>query len=252
MRMILSNPLDLRQQVKLTVAIPEAGSGSWPAEIASLFESFEHFVAAGGLVPVIDLDLRWPGLAGTMEQEPGSLSCAWPGFPYGANGLAVLLRMIAHLQHGKDMIASVSLSGTPVVGEQPCVLGNLETAINTLPARLPAVPFQLKLTPYGSWINIECDLLPPFSNEISAALDSAIRSWCKVANAGGFQVVSEAEGAGRVDQFGVGIDGPTIADNFVQWQCLMTGVPPGSLVCLINIFARFAKSVFPISAVFIG
>jgi hypothetical protein len=65
-------------------------------------------------------------------------------------------------------------------------------------------------------------------------------------NAGGFQV------GGSDSPFGVGIDGPTVGEDFIEWQCLMAGVPAESLNGLLNIISFFADHIFPVHSVYIA
>lgn len=121
-----------------------------------------------------------------------------------------------------------------------------------LPDRTPSLPFELELCPSGPWISLECEVTPSFQPDVSLKLHEAIGFWGGVANAGGFQAGPVVEGATDSDSFGVGIDGPTVGDDFVEWQCLMTGVPAESLRSLVNILGHFSGHIWRISRVYIG
>jgi hypothetical protein len=251
MRVLLPRPIDGRVAITLRCELPASDREGWRAEIASMSGSFDRFVAAGGLIPVIEPDRRQE-LAGRLDWDRGQFAIVWPQFPFGEVGLTILLRMLGHLRRGEDRLASVALHGTSIAPDHPAAIAGLEEVANKLPSRVASLPFRLELRPIGDWINIECESPPPIPPAIPPALHEAIWSWGKVANAGGFQVVSEAEGAPRDDAFGVGISGPTVADDFLEWHCLMMNVPVGGLKCLVNILASCSRRIFPLSAVYIG
>jgi len=251
MRVALSNPLDIRKEVKLIVDIPCIEHEEWRADITSALKTFEGFASAGGLPPVIDWDYQCE-VIGTVEYEQGGLICSWPSFPFGTVGVVMMLRMLGNLRRGKAQLTNVALTGTATTAEGAVVLKSLEEMANRLPAGVTLLPFQLTLCPSASWINIECEFQSPFPDELPTALHAAIMTWCNVANAGGFQIESETEGTANVDSFGVGMDEPVVGENFVQWHCPMAGVPPSSLTCLVNVLAYFSNRNHPIFAVYIG
>ena len=107
---------------------------------------------------------------------------------------------------------TISIQGTPIAPDHASAIKGMDDIEDRLPHMMPSLPFELEICPTGAWITM----------------------------------------ATGDDDFGVGIDGPTVADDFLEWHCLMTGVPLGSLSCLVNIFGHFSKEIYPFSAVYIG
>ena len=250
MRMVFPGPIDPRREIVLSGKIDSEHQEAWQAVIASIFELFNSFVAAGGLRRTVEYEPQ--KLSGRLEWERESFFYTWPKFPFDATGLGIIFRMLGYLRHGGADLGSISVQGTPIAPDHPAAIKGMEDIADKLPGMMPSLPFELEICPSGAWITIECDLSPAFPPKIAPALHEAIWTWGKVANAGGFQVDSESEGATGDEAFGVGIDGPTVADDFLEWHCLKTGVPSRSLNCLVNILGHFSNQIYPVSAVYIG
>lgn len=249
MRLIFPSTIDARREIKLSGKIPTERQEVWKADIDSTFELFNGFVTGGGLSRVIEPIPRKP--AGKLDWEREIFIYTWLVFPFEPIGLGIIFRMLSCLRHDGAGLDAISIHGTPIVPDQAAVIKETDVIAERLPDRMPSLPFELEICPSSAWITIECDLSPSFPPDIAPALHEAILTWGKVANAGGFQINSEIEGP-TYDQFSVGLDGPTVADNFLEWNCLMTGVPAGSLSCLVNVLGHFSRQIYPIAAVYIG
>jgi hypothetical protein len=251
MKATLIGAIDGRAAVSLIGQVPDEGLEAWQAQVTSTLMLFDAFVGAGGL-PAASAAESGPVPPGRLEWEPSRFTHIWPSFPFGAVGLVVVLRMLDRLRRGDSRIGPVTVRGTPTNPEHPVAIHHLEAAANRLPPRSRHLPFRLELCPYGDWVNIECELTPTFSPEVPQALHDAIWLWGKVANASGFQVADETQRPSLNGAFGVGIEGPIVGDDFLEWYCLKTGVTPESLNCLINILAVFSTTTFPLQSVYIG
>ena len=246
MRVILPTPLDGRDPIRLTLRAVDAEEEEWWTAVPNTLSLFDRFVVTGGL-----LFFATPRLGhwrpGTIERQPNELTCTWTSAPFGAVGLAVALRMLDQLQRGRGGLVTVTLQGTPIAPGHPVAIWDLEGVGDELPPRVVSPPFRLELRPTGSWVTIECELSPDFPPEVPGALHEAIWTWAKVANAGGFQPAAPP-GDGT---FGVGINGPTEGDDFVEWHSLFMDVPIGSLGCLVNLLAHVSRTLYPLSAVYL-
>jgi hypothetical protein len=251
MKALLSGAIDGGAPVKLSGQVPEVDLESWQAEVTSTLSLFDAFVAAGGL-PSESRTESWLAPPGQLVWERNRFTHTWPLFPSGAVGLAVALRMLDHLQRGGLRLGFITIRGTPINPNHPMAISRLESVANQLPPRFRSLLFQLQLEPYSDWLNILCELNPTFPPEVPPALNDAIWAWGQVVNAGGFQVVDETLPPNPSGKFGVGIDGPVVGDDFLEWYCLKAGVPVGSVNGLVNVLAVFSMRTFPLHKVVIS
>ena len=248
MRLEQRGHIDARRRVEVSGLI----SGDLDASrntITEVLVHFEDLVAAGGLPPRVDWRMDWS--PGQLNWSTGSYSYSWPSFPFGSAGLAVLVRMLTQRGIGKHG-DPIRITGYEIPRDAPDAIRPVDEDENVLPGRTNVLPFLLELTPSGPWVNIQCELPPWFPEEVPSTLHRLIWTWGNVANCGGFQIISEGEGIMGNDEFGVGIDGPVVGDDFLEWHCLMTGVPVESLLCLVNVLARAAESRYSIKSVYLG
>lgn len=250
MKWILPGPIDARREIKLSGKVVTECQEAWKTDVAAIFELFNCFVSAGGLCRVVEPEPLT--LSGRLEWTREGFIYTWPKFPFDPIGLGIIFRMLGYLRKDGTDLDLISIQGTPVAADHSAAIEWIDDISDRLPSMTPSLPFELEICPTGAWVTISCDFSSAFSPDVAPALHEAIWTWGKVANAGGFQVDLGVERGGRDDGFGVGIDGPTIADDFIEWNCLMTGVPSESLSCLINVISHFSKEVYPVSAVYIG
>lgn len=248
MRILFPGSIDTRKDIKLIGRIAAEYMNELQPVITAIFESFSRFVSVGGLCRVSGSEIQ--KLDGILEWNEENFIYTWSNLPFESAGLGIIFRMLRYKCLGKTGLDSVSIFGTPIEPSHPAAISELESIVSILPGRVQSLPFELEINPSGSWLTLECDLSPSFPTELPTALHEVIWCWGKVANAGGFQTNFGVEESGGNDAFGVGIDGPTVADDFLEWDIIMTGVPTGSLACLVNILCYFSLRHYPISSVY--
>ena len=239
MRINLNASIDARREIKLVGQIPSAsGVEIWNNLLTSTIELFDRFSSLGGTGYTITNE-REPYYEGRFEWNNGSFIYSWSSFPYGSTALSIVLRMLSNIRHKDEFIESVTIEGTEIEPSHPASLKDIKEEMSILPSRIQNLPFELQILPFGSWFNIECDMTPPIPSEIPSALNDTIWCWRNVAVAGGFGSLETHPSETPNDVPDMGIDGPRIADDFLEWHCLMTGIPHESLNSLINMLAFF-------------
>ena len=248
----LTSSIDVRREVKLVGQIPSAFDAEiWNNLLTSTVELFDRFIGLGGTESTI-ANQREPYCQGKFDCSNGNFIYSWPRFPYGINALSIMLRMLSSIRQKDEFIESVTIEGTEIESSDSASLKDIKENMSILPSRMQNLPFKVQILSFGAWFNIECDLAPPIPPEIPYALNEIIWCWRNVAVAGGFGSLETHSGETPNDVPDMGIDGPIIADDFLEWHCLMTGIPHESLNSLINMLAVFSKKVLSVTSVYIG
>ncbi len=131
-------------------------------------------------------------------------------------------------------------------------LDELSQAEDVPPSRIAELPFVLEFIPTLTWVNMECHFEGEISPEATNYLDSLVQLWGDVASLGAFQVPLGIEEEYEQNELGIGIQGPTVGVDFVQWQCALAGVHPFATEALINLVAEFSSTRFPLTLLYLG
>lgn len=252
MKITLTTPLHSGRPIELQGLVTQPFHAElWTEQIQSTFDVFERFVELGGLAlaPGVGIEAR-PYEKADLNWYRNTFTYTWPRFPFGAAGFAVLLRMLGRLRVDDAAIYSVTIDGTPVEAVRKGSIDRIDEALGSVPHMRRDLPFTLDIQPTGAWVNVQCEFNPPIPDEIPQALNAAVHGWVSVVAAAGFQLYA---GEGDEEEaFGIGVNGPVVAEDFLEWYVQMPDVPLDSLNCLVNVLSSFSDRVFLIQSVYIG
>jgi hypothetical protein len=244
MQLHLPGLIDTTKPVQVIVSIPGADP-AWQQQIASLAAMFDAFLQAGAVAisrssVILPTALAWNGLQCTL---------GWPQFPAGVRGMGILLRCLEHMKVGGLALSTLAVQGQPASPQATTAMPVTTSALQPLPERKSPLPFKLELCPYGDWIHLQCNFSGSVDDGLTGVIHQRLLAWMYIANTGGFQ---SPNGTLIAPEFGVGLNGPIVGDDFFEWHCLKPGVPIESLDAVINLFAEFALKTHPIDMLYIG
>lgn len=244
MQLQLPGLIDSAKPIQVIVSVPSVDP-DWQLDLAATTLTFEAFLQAGAI------GMMRSGVAIPTTTSWNGLQCtfSWPHFSAGVRGLGILLRCLEHSKVNGRHLSSIAVQGQPVSPQASSAMVVTTPSLLSLPERKSPLPFQLELCPYGDWIHFQCNFSGSVDDGMAAILNQGLQAWTQIANAGGFQAAGSTLIA---PEFGVGMNGPIIGDDFFEWHCLKPGIPIESLDAVINIFADFAVKVHPIDMLYLG
>jgi hypothetical protein len=238
MRIGTTNTFSARAGFWLVCRFAERNQDRWRDAIAKAWTAVVEFASWGGIQGVPLEVLRG------AEHQWGLGACTVHCLQQSLNldAIGMILRTLGNLRVEGDSLAHLEVSEMHGLSTPE----DVSRCLRTFP-RTSQVPFDLQMNATGSWIDLECNAAEHFPADVVTEMDRRIRVWVTVANAGGWQVEFDAEA-----HYGVGIEGPSVGEDFAQWQCQLDGVPPQSLSGLLNILGHLARTVHPIESVYLG
>lgn len=162
---------------------------------------------------------------------------------WGRSELGIFLRILNNFYDGQFILE---------VWSKASLFNSIQNAEQDLPDCCNPLPFLIEIQPIDWWLNLECHFHSAFSDEVSLQLDYMVRLWAEISSLGGFQITLDGESNDLTEEFGVGVEGPTVGEDFIQWQIAMSGVNSGSIDTLINIIAVYSVEHRSIRLLYIG